>query len=87
MFAGELVSFVAYTFIIGASIGGLGNFYPELIGSLGATERIREILNMDGEIDLDTKPQIDLYLYRETFVLTMYISVTPLVQIFPFSKD
>lgn len=64
MTVGTLLTFVTYTFIIGASIAGLGNFYTEIIGALGGTERIREILNMKGEIDLEVKPDIkpmDIY--------------------------
>ncbi|MFT5764721.1 MAG: ATP-binding cassette subfamily B protein [Saprospiraceae bacterium] len=50
MTAGELVSFVTYTSVIGASIAGLANFYTQILGALGATERVREILDMEGEI-------------------------------------
>ena len=53
--AGKLVTFVTYTFIIGGAIGSLGNFYPQLLGAIGATERVREILNTQGEFDLDNK--------------------------------
>lgn len=56
---GNLISFVTYTGIIGASIGGLGNFVPELLGALGATERVREIMNMESELDLDKYPNIE----------------------------
>ncbi len=56
--AGKLISFVTYTFIIGASIASLGNFYPEIIGAIGATERVREILNTKGEVDLNKKPHL-----------------------------
>jgi len=49
--AGGLVSFVSYTAIIGAAIAGLGNFYTELLGAMGATERIREILREEGELN------------------------------------
>lgn len=59
MTAGRLVSFVTYTFIIGGSIASLGNFYPEILGAIGATERIREILNTEGEIDLEKKPHLN----------------------------
>ena len=48
--AGELISFVVYTGIIGGAIAGLGNFYTELLGAIGATERIREILNSKSEV-------------------------------------
>lgn len=58
--AGALVSFVTYTFIIGGSIAGLGNFATEIMGALGATERIREILDKDNEVDLSNE-EIDTY--------------------------
>jgi ATP-binding cassette, subfamily B, bacterial len=53
--AGDLVSFVTYTFIIGAAIASLGNFYSELIGAVGATERVREILKSPSE--MEDRPQ------------------------------
>ncbi len=56
--AGELVAFVTYTFIIGGSIASLGNFYPEILGAFGATERVREILNTESEVDLENHPTI-----------------------------
>ncbi len=56
--AGELVAFVTYTFIIGGSIASLGNFYPEILGAFGATERVREILDTQSEIDLEKYPVI-----------------------------
>ena len=54
--AGNLVAFVSYTAIIGGAIAGLGNFYTELLGALGATERIREILHQEPELSLSEKP-------------------------------
>ncbi|MFN4080704.1 MAG: ABC transporter ATP-binding protein [Saprospiraceae bacterium] len=42
--AGQLISFVTFTAVIGGAIAGLGNFYTELVGAVGATERVREIL-------------------------------------------
>jgi ATP-binding cassette subfamily B protein len=50
--AGALISFVSYTAIIGGAIAGLGNFYTELLGAVGATERIREILNQESEVPI-----------------------------------
>lgn len=50
--AGELVAFVSYTAIIGGAIAGLGNFYTELLGAIGATERIREILKDTSEVQV-----------------------------------
>ncbi len=49
--AGELITFVTYTAVIGAAIAGLGNFYTELVGTVGATERIREILRSKSEVE------------------------------------
>ncbi|MDQ3017610.1 MAG: ABC transporter transmembrane domain-containing protein [Bacteroidota bacterium] len=50
MTTGQLVTFIAYTAIIGGSIGSLGNFYTEIVTALGGTERIREILNETTEV-------------------------------------
>jgi ATP-binding cassette, subfamily B, bacterial len=47
--AGQLISFVTFTALIGGAIAGLGNFYSELVGAVGATERVREILNSKTE--------------------------------------
>ncbi|WP_114781762.1 ABC transporter ATP-binding protein [Botryobacter ruber] len=46
---GDLVSFVLYTVFIGASVGGLGDLYGKVQSSLGATERILEILQEQEE--------------------------------------
>ncbi len=55
MSVGDLVTFVTYTAIIGGAIAGLGNFYTELVGAVGATERVREILKADTEFEI--RPQ------------------------------
>ncbi len=46
---GDLIAFITYTAVIGGSIASLGNFYTELVGAVGATERIREILKSSSE--------------------------------------
>ncbi len=53
MTIGQLVSFIAYTAIIGGAIGGLGNFYTQIVTAVGGTERIREILEEDTEVNID----------------------------------
>ncbi len=53
MTAGRLIEFVVYTGIIGGAIAGLGNFYTEILGAIGATENIREILDMDSEVKVE----------------------------------
>ena len=51
MTIGQLVAFIAYTAIIGGAIGGLGNFYTQIITAIGGTERIREILDENPEVN------------------------------------
>lgn len=60
MTIGELVSFIAYTAFIGGAIGGLGNFYSEIITAVGGTERIREILNKESELNINSKERVEL---------------------------
>ena len=61
MTAGGLVSFVTYTFILGGSIASIGNFAPQVLGAVGATERIREILNTEDEIgEMKTSDTLEL---------------------------
>lgn len=50
MEAGDLVTFIVYTMFIGGSIAGLGNQYTELASALGATERVKDILEQDQEL-------------------------------------
>jgi ATP-binding cassette, subfamily B, bacterial len=46
---GELFSFVIYTSFIGGSIAGLGDIYTQLQRSIGASERLLEILDETDE--------------------------------------
>lgn len=49
---GDLVSFIIYTTFIGGSIGGLGDTFTKILSSLGASERLREILQKESELDI-----------------------------------
>ncbi len=49
---GDLTSFLIYTTFIGGSIGGLGDVYAQIQKAIGASERIKEILNEEEELDL-----------------------------------
>ncbi len=42
---GELFSFILYTTFIGASVGGLGEIYGKVQSTLGASERVLDILD------------------------------------------
>ena len=46
---GELFSFIFYTSFIGFSIAGLGDIYAQLQRSVGASERIQDILAIEDE--------------------------------------
>jgi ATP-binding cassette, subfamily B, bacterial len=50
---GQLFTFTLYTSVVGGAIAALGSFYPELLGSIGATERVREILAYESEVNID----------------------------------
>ena len=47
---GELFSFILYTTFIGASVGGLGEIYGKLQSTLGASERVLDILDEEREV-------------------------------------
>lgn len=49
----ELTAFIFYAMVIAGSIAGLGNQYTELLGALGATERVKEILDEDQELEVE----------------------------------
>ncbi|MCB2377708.1 ATP-binding cassette domain-containing protein [Hymenobacter sp. BT635] len=49
MTIGDLTSFALYTIFIGASVGGLGELYGKVQSTLGASERILEILDEPSE--------------------------------------
>ena len=51
----ELFTFIIYTMYIGGSVGGLGEVYAQIQRTLGASERILEILEEKSEIILDRK--------------------------------
>ena len=52
---GELFSFILYTSFIGGSIAGLGDIYSSLQRSIGASERVLEILDQPDENSQSTK--------------------------------
>ena len=59
---GELFSFILYTSFIGFSIAGLGDIYTQVQRSVGASERVQEILGLPDESHYD---EDELKLYGE----------------------
>lgn len=49
---GELVSFLLYTTFIGGAAGGLGDLYGQLQKTIGASERVVEIMDEKPEVSL-----------------------------------
>lgn len=54
---GDLVNFVVFTGLIGASIASLGNFYAAIVSAIGATERIQDILDEETEVNAQEEYQ------------------------------
>ncbi|MBD0256821.1 MAG: ATP-binding cassette domain-containing protein [Cytophagales bacterium] len=50
---GELFEFILYTVFIGGAMGGMGDLYAQLQKTIGASERVRDILTESSEVLLD----------------------------------
>ncbi|HTF18980.1 MAG TPA: ABC transporter transmembrane domain-containing protein [Chryseolinea sp.] len=81
---GELFSFVFYTSFIGASIAGLGDNYTQLQRAIGASERLREILNEPTEFD---QPAHDSSSVKPAFKLNGKIEFRNVIFSYPTRKD
>jgi ATP-binding cassette subfamily B protein len=49
----DLLTFLFYTTFIGASMSGLGDLYAQLQRTIGASERLSEIMEEESEVNLD----------------------------------
>lgn len=49
MEVGELLSFVIYSVFVGGTLGGFADMFGQLQKTIGATQRIRELMGMEGE--------------------------------------
>ena len=54
----DLMSFLFYTAFIGASLNGLGDIYAQIQRSIGASERLLEILGEDSEVSLEKEREV-----------------------------
>ena len=81
MEAGDLFSFIIYTGILGGAIASFGTLYTQIVGAIGATERIQEILDTSSELSIqkDDKPT-DLKLNGEVVYKNVIFS-------YPTRKD
>jgi len=55
MDSGNLLSFVIYTVMIGGAIASLGTLYTTIAGAIGATERVKDIMSRNTELDISSK--------------------------------
>ena len=51
----DLFTFILYTGFIGGSVGGLGDMYAQIQRTIGASERILEIIDEKSEVDVARK--------------------------------
>ena len=51
--AADLNTFIFYTLLIGGAIGGLSAQYTALASALGATQKVKELLESDQELNID----------------------------------
>lgn len=59
---GELTAFVVYTAFIAGSMAGFAEFYSQLQKTLGATQRVRELLQEEPEpVSINNDPLFDQY--------------------------
>jgi len=49
---GDLIQFVVYSTFVGGTFAGFANMFGELQKTLGSTQRVRELLEMDTEFDI-----------------------------------
>jgi len=49
MAKGELVSFVVYSAFVGGTLGGFADMFGQLQKTIGATQRVRELMALEGE--------------------------------------
>jgi ABC-type multidrug transport system fused ATPase/permease subunit len=56
---GDLTAFVVYTSFVGGSMAGFADLYSNLQKTLGATQRVREILKEETEDVVSGKPMVD----------------------------
>ncbi|CAM4232319.1 ABC transporter ATP-binding protein [Aquirufa beregesia] len=56
----ELLTFIFYTAFIGGSVGGLGDIYAQLQKTIGASERILEILDDQSEISIENESEAEI---------------------------
>jgi len=55
MSPGDLLNIFSFTATIGIAIASLGSFYTQLVSVIGGTERLKEILNKEAEVEISSE--------------------------------
>lgn len=56
----SLVTFVIFSGFVGGTLGGFADMFGQLQKTIGATQRVRELIRMDGEDIKDTEAETDV---------------------------
>ena len=62
----DLFTFIIYTGFIGGSVGGLGDMYAQIQKTVGASERILEILEEKSEIEVESSSVMNTGTHSQT---------------------
>lgn len=79
---GDLTAFVVYTAFVGGTMAGFADMYSQLQKTLGATQRVREILKENTEDVSVTEEQLN-----DKFKLQGSVSLTNIAFRYPSRKD
>jgi ATP-binding cassette, subfamily B, bacterial len=66
----DLFTFIIYTGFIGGSVGGLGDMYAQIQRTVGASERILEILDEKSEISVESSVETQTMASRKSEVVS-----------------
>jgi ABC-type multidrug transport system fused ATPase/permease subunit len=79
---GDLTAFVIYTVFVGGTLAGFAELYAQLQKTLGATQRVRELLNEVNEDVLVTESEV-----QNEFKLSGAVSMQHIEFSYPSRKD
>ncbi|MDB4347357.1 ABC transporter ATP-binding protein/permease [Bacteroidia bacterium] len=64
---GDLIQFVVYSTFVGGTFAGFANMFGQLQKTLGSTQRVRELLDMETEFDVHSKGNSTINDYKLEF--------------------
>ena len=70
----QLITFVIFSGFVGGTLGGFADMFSQLQKTIGATQRVREIMAMKGEDIMDSIPNVDFKINGEIEFNDVYFS-------------